>query len=248
MPNGTTLAAKDSTSNLHDGSISATVAATGVVDGSASFSGGKISFGASADWNFASSFTVSVWFNTSTNQDAVLLGINNGVGTFAWQFDLISSPGAAFSVNGIGSGFSFTGFNDGQWHQAVGQFNAGTAQVLLYVDASLLATSGSGTFTGSSSIALTAGANAAGTSAYTGLLDELQVAAALRSVDWVIASYKNQKPASTFLTLGAEDVTAYTLTADSGAYTVTGTRTRLIWSGASTGNFPQCLNIAIMGL
>jgi hypothetical protein len=54
-------------------------------------------------------------------------------------------------------------------------------------------------------------------------------------------------PASTFLTLGSEDVTAYTLSAGSGAYTVTGTRTRLIWSGATSG-FPQCMNIAVMGL
>jgi hypothetical protein len=55
-------------------------------------------------------------------------------------------------------------------------------------------------------------------------------------------------PASTFLTLGSEDVTAYTLSAGSGAYTVTGTRTRLIWSGAATGVFPQAMAIAIMGL
>jgi hypothetical protein len=54
----------------------------------------------------------------------------------------------------------------------------------------------------------------------------------------------------TAATLTASIHTHYTLSALSGSYLITGTRATLRWSGAPpvTGNFPQCLNIAVMGL
>jgi hypothetical protein len=54
----------------------------------------------------------------------------------------------------------------------------------------------------------------------------------------------------TAATLTAAIHTHYTITALSGSYLITGTRATLRWSGAPpvTGNFPQCLNIAVMGL
>lgn len=42
--------------------------------------------------------------------------------------------------------------------------------------------------------------------------------------------------------------TAYTLTAAGGSYAITGGRIRMTWSGAVTGNFPQAMAIAVMGL
>jgi hypothetical protein len=54
----------------------------------------------------------------------------------------------------------------------------------------------------------------------------------------------------TAATLTATMHTHYTLSVLSGSYLITGTRATLRWSGAPpvTGNFPQCLNIAVMGL
>jgi hypothetical protein len=137
---------------------------------------------------------------------------------------------------------------------------------------------------------------------FDGKLDQVTFSDATRSADWITSEFNNQKASQTFLSVGAEtptgggtsftltadagsysvtgsavtlkstrtmsvaagsyavtgsDVTFiftggpvhYVLTADSGSYVMTGFRVRLIWSGAPVGgNFPQVLNVAIMGL
>jgi hypothetical protein len=258
LPNGTTLAAKDSTANAHDGAISGPTASVGNTDGAASFAGtgtNKLSFGASADWNFAGSFTASCWIKVSVDADGFILGINNGVGTFAFELTQthFGGDGLFWGVNGASvQAHYFVSVADGQWHHVVGTWDSGTQVPTVYLDAASVASGTAlGAFAGSSSIALTAGNDAGNVGVfglYAGLLDEVKVSNVLRSTDWITSEYNNQVPASTFLTLGSEDVTAYTLSAGSGAYTVTGTRTRLIWSGAATGVFPQAMAIAIMGL
>jgi hypothetical protein len=53
-----------------------------------------------------------------------------------------------------------------------------------------------------------AGAGCAGSgdsNFYDGLMDELRVATVLRSADWVKTEYDNQKPGSTFISVGAEE-------------------------------------------
>lgn len=68
-----------------------------------------------------------------------------------------------------------------------------------------------------------------------------------RTMSVAAGSYTVTGSAVTFIFTGGP--VHYVLTADSGSYVITGFRVRLIWSGApTTGNFPQCMNLAIMGL
>ncbi len=252
LPNGTTLAAADSTSGLHTGAITNTAAIAGAMDGGADFGGpaspSRISLGASADWGFAGSFTCSCWFKTGTTASAFMFGISGF--TTAFELNQRSTPGVQWVAGNMLINQSVT-VADSQWHQAVGQFDAGSGTGTIYFDGALGATSAAGfVFTPNITTVLTLGDDALnqGSIAFTGQLDEFHVNASLLSADWILSEYNNQVPGSTFLTLGSQEVTVYTLSAGSGAYTVTGTRTRLIWSGAATGQFAQCMNIAIMGL
>lgn len=209
LPNGTTLAANDSTSGLHTGAITGPTAAGGNIDGGASFNGStdQISLGASADWNFSGAFSVLIWFNTTTSSvGAWLIGAKSIGATSGFFLNINSSGNLIFTVRGAFTAFDLgTAYNDGNWHRAVGTY-APTGIVSIYADGTFKNTNTLGSASLSASDPLTMGID--NTSlfpvALVGLLDEGQVVNALLSDDWILSDYNNQKPASTFLTLSGE--------------------------------------------
>jgi hypothetical protein len=215
LPNGSSLAATDSTAGAHTGTITGPAATAGTIDGGASFPGSStntINFGASADWNFAGGFTVSLWMKIGVDADGFLLGIHNGSTAFAFelvQTHLVGGDGILWAVNGASTqAHYFVSVADGNWHQIVGTWNSGTQIPTLYVDGAFVASgTASGAFGGSSSIALTAGNDAGGVGVfglYAGTLDELHAANALLSTDWITSEFNNQMPSSTFFSLSGE--------------------------------------------
>jgi hypothetical protein len=210
LPDGTTLAATGSTATPHNGTITSAVAAAGNIDGAASFAGGtdKIDFGASADFAFAASFTVSAWVKTSTSQLAFLFGIQHlPFGSTAFTMKQESAvPQVHWHVEGATSDCHYlTGIDDGNWHHLVGQWDAGAADSYLYVDGVLTPSGGAGgASTPVSTVPLTVGLPDSGGTAFTGTVDELHAVNALLSADWIVSEFNSQMPASTFLGVSGE--------------------------------------------
>jgi hypothetical protein len=211
LPTGSTNY-DDSTGHGHTGTASGSVtpSAFGVFDGCSEFFGGtdKIDFGASADFAFAASFTVSAWVKTSTSQLAFLFGIQHlPFGSTAFTMKQESAvPQVHWHVEGAANDCHYlTGIDDGNWHHLVGQWDAGAADSYLYVDGVLTPSGGAGgASTPVSTVPLTVGLPDSGGTAFTGTVDEVHAVNALRSADWILAEYNSQKPGSTFLTVGSE--------------------------------------------
>jgi hypothetical protein len=202
LPTGSTNY-DDSTGHGHTGTASGSVtpAGAGVFDGCSQFfgTGDKVDFGASADWNFAGAFTVSLWFQT-TDANATLLKVLNGGGTAGFEI-LIGSTTLDFFVAGGASAHDFTTpVNDGAWHHVVGRWTPGSPNgtAALFLDGSLLVSNAFGTAALTSTDPLQIGVD------LTGFLDEPHLVSTGRSDDWITAEYNSQVPGSTFLTVGSE--------------------------------------------
>ncbi len=141
-----------------------------------------------------------------------------------------------------------TRLNDGNWHHYVWTYNGnGTASgITLYEDGVPLALSVDQNNLGGSSIlnnvALHMGSRENGANFYQGLLDEVRVSSAVRSMCWIQTEYNNQKNPGTFYTLGTEcTVPTITCPADTtvecgGDTTTTGTGTATSLDGCGTVN------------
>jgi hypothetical protein len=212
LPNGTTLDAKDSTSNANNGTINSVTAMAGQVDGGGSFDGGSghdIDLGASASLNIsgAPSMTVEMWAkrNASTSigglftnrNDGTGVGVGIGIGVNAAsvnQLDLIKFGVVELTIAGVPA--------DTSWHHfAVTMSGTG---VVFYVDGASAGTNGdTGNINDNSAANALVGTD--GTSDYfTGGIDELRVSNTVRLADWIATEFNNQNSPSTFYTVGAE--------------------------------------------
>ena len=85
-----------------------------------------------------SSFTESIWFNTTTTRGGRLIGFGNAASGASTQYDRhiwMNNPGQLyFGVypNAVKTVNSTASYNDGKWHQAVATL--GTNGMVLYVD------------------------------------------------------------------------------------------------------------------
>ncbi len=316
VANGSSLSLLDSSANgftltNNAGGVVSVTAGAGQIDGGAIYVHDGIPEYLSAAANAAfdlTAFTISAWVQTSTTGNPqAILSRDNGTQRL-WQFRIEDTTGLRFFAGYNGSFDITAGGNleDGAWHVVHGVVSNGGKTGTIYIDGAAVGANTSGT-----AIDTTAGANVgigalqgtlSPTIGLSGSLDEPRYVGASLSADWITAEFNNQKASQTFLSVGAETPTGggtsftltadagsysitgtavtlkaartmtvaagsyavtgsavtfiftggpvhYVLTADSGSYVMTGFRVRLIWSGApTTGNFPQCMNIAIMGL
>jgi fibronectin type 3 domain-containing protein len=218
LPNGTVLTGNDSTTNNNASTLNGSTATAGQIDGAAGFIHGQNQFiRLSEANNGAYSFgdvTLSGWFKDTVNDTAVLwhqngqplmavvIGDPAGQGAAGHRLNVYwRSPTTAVNIlNGT------TTADDGAWHHfAVTRSTASGAPMRLYVDGVLQAAS-SGTnetlVTGSGGVHYIGGT--ASSNNLTGAADEMRMAAAIRTADWIAAEYSNQKANSTFLGLGSE--------------------------------------------
>jgi len=218
LPNGTTLSANDSTANANNGTITDVAPTTGKIDGGAVFNGStsQITCGSNVpgfQFTAAQSFTDSAWFkmpttaggpmSTSLGWMSILSSSDSGLGHGLE----ISQTTGVFSVgdNGIGPGYSddipFT-LSINTWHYMVGVQNGGTGHSL-YIDGVLVA-SDQNTYNANPGGTCTIG-NGGQLSRFEGSIDEVRIASAARSADWVAAEYANQNSPSTFFALSSEN-------------------------------------------
>ena len=205
LPDGTTLSAKDSTSNAANGTVNGPTATTGKIDGAASFNSNNIAPpNATFDWQ--SNFTISAWFNMSSmnTDDNTILG-NSPDGTHYNLFSfshqnsdhlLYDSFNGTQSANVIGTATLTTGV----WYYATIVKNSGT--YTLYLNGAS-DNSSSGQSNGPSTNELIGSLGPTYTTLYymLGTIDEMEISQSVRSASWIQTEYNNQFSPSTFYTI-----------------------------------------------
>jgi hypothetical protein len=198
LPDGTTLSAADSTSNSNTSTITSTTAATGQIDGGASFNGSTSRIDISGTVNNSmSSYTVETWLNRGTAQPT-------GYGTFISrhasgagnQYFLVTSGGTVYRWDGFPATQTISA---NAWHHVVYTYDGTTER--FYIDG---AAAGSNVTTLSwDSDNWRFGMNTGGNHQYSGLMDEVRISNAVRSADWISTEYNNQSSPLTFYSVGA---------------------------------------------
>ena len=215
LPNGTTLGLNDSTANGNNGANNGAVAATGVVNGGASFSASStdINLGTNASLRPTGSFTVSAWIKAATTQLAFPMVLTDGGTTGQTGYNLYIWNNAGFGEAGLivkdNSGWGtawahgLTNLQDASWHSLTGVYTNNTA-VSMYVDGSFVAsTTSNGPMNyGTSPVGMIGWKGDSGVNdTYSGLIDEGRVSNVARSDDWIKTEYYNQSNPGNFYTI-----------------------------------------------
>ena len=242
LPNGTTLSANDSTSNVANGTLVASpTATTGQIGGGALLNGSTqyVTASDAAVPTGNSAFTMSTWFKTTTNYGnasyAGLVGYGTASATNATVIDIgqfnqiaISQYGAAF--------FSGGSYNDGQWHY-VAATQTGNAWKM-YIDGNYIS-AGSGTMTTNVTHSQLMIGKAAGAASLGGSIDETHVSSVVRSAGWIATEYGSQSSPSTFSAFATEETLAPPGAPTSLGATPGNAQVALSWTApASSGRTP----------
>jgi len=137
------------------------------------------------DYEKTNPFSVAVWVKIPSGHSSltglVNKSITNGSAT-GWKTSVNSGGEIRITLGNGGLGFlaqTTEQFNDDQWHHVVCTFqgNSDRNGIRIYVDGIFLAQGTDGPITGSilSNNAVTIGATAAGTSIFTGVVDDVQI-------------------------------------------------------------------------
>lgn len=202
VPDGTTLSSGDSTANTNNGTLGGVtgtpIAATGKIDGAASFDYTKSQIITSPSINVGTVFTASAW-----------VSLNTGAGNYRGILRNDYTTGFSLSVNSVPPGITWdiknnlgvtAGGNvpaDSSWHYVTGVYDGTTATLYVdgvSVDSDVVAAPTIGAST------IVAG-NITGTGAnesWGGILEEMRVSTTNRSADWIATEYNNQSSPSTF--------------------------------------------------
>ncbi len=201
FPNGSSIAVADfSVNNLATTLGNATSAGAGKIDGAAVFvspATASTKVANNAGFN-ATSFTVSVWLNTSGGPDSI----------FLMRDDFASSRGFYLVYHNAGGGtieadiippspaqvFSSATVGDGLWHHIVmtASLSGGTTTLTLYIDSVSQGTASKAASMPSITQILEMGNSDILGFPYTGSLDEVAFETTNRSSNWVATAYANQ--------------------------------------------------------
>jgi hypothetical protein len=199
LPNGATLSGSDSTSNGYTLSNYGATAATGQIDGGAAFSAASSAYmenASFAEGGDGFNLTVSFWINSATLTSQVSSLVYKANGTNNWEVVADTTNFVWYTGNNSGT---FTAPGNSAWHYVIVSMISGTAYC--YVDGALESTL-TGMGTAHNAAALMVG----GVGAYyiSASMDELRISNIGRAAAWITTEYNNQKPGSTFLTVGSE--------------------------------------------
>ena len=218
--NGTTLSFSDVSSSgltLTDHGTPATTATTGQVDGAANLSAANLNYftAASAPINLASDFTVSFWYNatsqTPTSDNDRFIGFVNGNTNFQLIMDaatgkhavLLNRTGVA-TINQLVYGtYSFS-----TWVHVMYVVSGSTG--IFYKNGSSVASTGSTSIGVGSTNAYAIGSRPdnVGSTFYKGILDDVRFDQTARGADWALTLYNNQNSAGN---IGSAGFITYTL-------------------------------------
>jgi uncharacterized protein (TIGR03437 family) len=218
LANGTTLSAKDSTTNGNNGTLSSSppTATTGMIDGAASFNGSTnyITVPGSASLRPANAFTFSEWVyvpSTSPVDTFMDLGLSDVGGVFNGMFIFYFGPGNSFEAPFYtSSGFvnlqTSTALPTNAWSLIHVTYNGTYA--ITYINGVRanwpLSATGTVLFNGGELDLGTYSVYEGTPSApFTGSQDEVRVANVARSADWITTEYNNQSNPSGFYSVGS---------------------------------------------
>ena len=208
LPDGQTLRGGDSTANQNEGIISNATAATGEIDGAASFNGSTayINVGNSATVN-PSALTYSAWVQGSafTNAYSSVISKAEGgrVGTLLIKGNgklacYVATTGGIVNYDGTGGNT----LNAGQWYYVTMAYDAATG-LKGYVNGGV---DGTAAATG----AITTGPDTIWVGAHpsipdrylNGVIDEARISTVARDANWVWAEWMNMASNNVFITYG----------------------------------------------
>ena len=213
LPNGTTLAAKDSTSNGRNGTLeNSPPATTGKIDGAASLNGTSqwIDTGVPmSDFVTTTDGTFEGWAyltgaaqgsDTDVSGSPIFQDANEGDNTYGWIGFGASSEGVWYGS--INNNVKVTApYTLNVWTHVVYTFTGGTST--LYINGSSVSSTavGAPVLAGNAALGLSFNDNH-----FPGYLDEVRASNVARPVDWITTEYKNQNSPSTFETIGSQVV------------------------------------------
>lgn len=202
LKDGTTLATTDSTGAYNGTNVGATPVA-GKIDGAASFSIDQIT----TSYNIAlGDFTACVWFNPTADSAfqrivdknyATGFWIGQGGGTAYW------GAGVRQSGDPYGTYVTLNPYNS--WHMLCVERSGSTATVT--ADGSNTASANVGSTEMSTGDMYIGSSNGSG-NYFAGSIDEVRISNIARGADWIKTEYNNQYSPSTFIGVGAMQVSS----------------------------------------
>jgi len=212
FPTGTSLSANDSTTHGGNGTITGATSAPGRIGGGSNFNGSSnyivSPFPSSSIVSNGNPFSISLWLKT-TDSDGTPFMIAGGqnAGSYTPGFSLSGGRirSYVFPLSDISGGV----VNDGAWHLVTETYSNST--VTLYVDGKP-----AGTTTGTPydwSGATVSDVFDFG-SGYGGSIDEVRVAPAAFSSDWISTEYANESSPSSFYSISPESINITPLKVD----------------------------------
>lgn len=217
--------ANDSTSNSNDGTVSgATSGATGQIGDAYDFDGNNDYIYTTNQLSNPNVFTLSAWIKTTVASGNKILGFENRrTGTSSNSYDVhlwMGTDGKIYFgiwVSGTRIIATSSTYNDGNLHKITGTLDA-SGNMKLYVDGSLINTLTSVSPTISPVYLRLGSYKLAGwTSAldgyFDGIIDEVRMMIGTAiTADYEATEYNNQNSASTFYTIGSQEVETISVT------------------------------------
>jgi hypothetical protein len=216
FPDGSTLSAKDSTSNGFDGAIFNATATAGVIDGGALLNGSTayIDMGTSAALDPASAFTIEAWFNPAASwpqPDGAIVGKLDDAAQNGYMIWYTATGNLYIFLNGSPT---YAGsFASGSWYHLALTWDGAT--YTMYVNGSPARTLGSAVAPHSVGQHFRAG-EYNGSRLAAGVIDEVRYSNICRSAGWIMTEYANYSSPSTFYSVSAENITPSTTAAGFG--------------------------------
>jgi hypothetical protein len=202
---GTNLSVADST-GTHNGTNHGATATAGQIDGAGSFVSANTQYIDVGTFTGPSAATISAWVNAISfpnTYNSIMVRNNNTVYTAFY----VKGTGKLALFTSNGPTYDGTGSNTlsaGTWyllHMTYDSSSGLNGYVNAAVDGTIAAAGGLQV----NAISMWIGRDPFNTvDLWNGILDEVRYSNIARSADWITTEYNNQKPGSTFVTLGAE--------------------------------------------
>lgn len=204
----------DSTSNAHTGTNANLSDVAGQVGRGAGLNGtsSAVALGNSTGYNLgAGDFTVSAWFNTSSSAYQALMG-KDVAASRQWNFAVNAAHAGNLEFYDQNDGPAYTPYTGSAWVYgvAVRSGTPSSSLITVFVNGSasggttLSQTSFPSNFSTQSNLFIGKREYSGFEQWFNGSIDEVRISNIARSASWILASYNNQKPSSTFLTVGSE--------------------------------------------
>ena len=212
LPNGTTLSANDSTSNANNGTINGATAASGEVDGAASFNGSSnyldLGNANSLKLTTGHSLTLEAWIKPASEGTYQFAIDKSKGGTVGYTLAASDSGGGAYLA--IDSGYITinSAIATGVWNHLVGvaTWNGSSYNLAIYlngVNQTNGISGGTDTLTDPGTDVALGRRNYDASTYLDGSLDEVRISKTARSADWIATEYNNQSNPSNFYSVGA---------------------------------------------